>query len=126
MMQVFFQMEACDDFDVNNKDNYMNDKRLLSQEDYCSDLYSLLCNKRETVDSLLDKHSKSWKISRMPKTDLAVLRLSTCELLYLRDIPQAVSINEAVELAKKYGTEDSPRYVNAILGRVCAEAERDE
>lgn len=126
MMQVFFQMEACDDFDVNNKDNYMNDKRLLSQEDYCSDLYSLLCNKRETVDSLLDKHSKSWKISRMPKTDLAVLRLSACELLYLRDIPQAVSINEAVELAKKYGTEDSPRYVNAILGRVCAEAERDE
>ena len=126
MMQVFFQMEACGDFDVNNRENYKIDKRLNSQERYCSDLFSLLCNKKESVDSLLEKHSKAWKISRMPKTDLAILRLSACELLYLRDIPEAVSINEAVELAKKYGTADSPRYVNAILGRVCAEDGRDE
>ena len=57
----------------------------------------------------------------MPKTDVAVLRLSVCEITYLKNIPAAVSINEAVELAKKYGTEESWKYVNAILGKVAAE-----
>ncbi len=125
MMQVFFQMEACGDFDVNHRESYMNMEKLQQQEEYCSDLYSLICNKHDEIDQMLARHSKGWKISRMPKTDLAVLRLSACELMYLQNIPEAVSINEAVELAKKYGTEDSPRYVNAILGRVCAEDGRD-
>lgn len=121
MMQVFFQMEACGDFDVNNKDNYMNQDRIKGQKDYCNELFSLLCNKREEIDATIDKYSKNWKIIRMPKTDVAVLRLSVCEITYLKNIPAAVSINEAVELAKKYGTEESWKYVNAILGKVAAE-----
>lgn len=121
MMQVFFQMEACGDFDVNNKDNYMNQDRIKGQKDYCNELFSLLCNKREEIDATIDKYSKNWKITRMPKTDVAVLRLSVCEITYLKNIPAAVSINEAVELAKKYGTEESWKYVNAILGKVAAE-----
>lgn len=121
MMQVFFQMEACGDFDVNNKDNYMNQDKIKGQKDYCNELFSLLCNKREEIDATIDKYSKNWKITRMPKTDVAVLRLSVCEITYLKNIPAAVSINEAVELAKKYGTEESWKYVNAILGKVAAE-----
>lgn len=121
MMQVFFQMEACGDFDVNNREDYMNQQKIKEQKNYCQELYSLLCNKKEEIDALIEKYSKNWKLSRMPKTDVAVLRLSVCELAYLSDIPQAVSINEAVELAKRYGTEDSAKYVNAILGKVAAE-----
>ena len=121
MMQVFFQMEACGDYDVNNRDSYMNQDRIKGQKDYCNELYSLLCNKREEIDALIDKFSKNWKMSRMPKTDIAVLRVSACELAYLKNIPAAVSINEAVELAKRYGTEESWKYVNAILGKVAAE-----
>lgn len=56
----------------------------------------------------------------MPKTDLAVLRVAACEILYMDDIPDAVSINEAVDLAKKYGTENSPSYVNGILGALAS------
>lgn len=122
MMQVFFQMEACGDFDVNHKTDYINEARIRGQEDYCGELFSLLCNKREELDAAIERYSSSWKSSRMPKTDLAVLRLSACELIYIADIPAAVSINEAVELAKKYGTEDSSAYVNAILGRIAAES----
>lgn len=122
MMQVFFQMEACGDFDVNHKTNYMNDSKLEEQKDYCNDLYSLICNKKEGIDEELDKYSKNWKLYRMPKTDLAVLRLSACEILYMQDIPKAVSINEAVDLAKKYGTEDSAKYVNGILGKLTPES----
>ncbi len=120
MMQVFFQMEACGDFDVNNRDNYMNQTQLKNQKGYCNDLFSLLCNKREEIDNMINQYSKNWKINRMPKTDVAVLRLSTCEIVYLEDVPTAVSINEAVELAKKYGTDDSGKYVNGILGNVAS------
>ncbi len=123
MMQVFFQMEACGDFDVNNKTDYMNQNRIdQKQRSYCNDLYSLICNKKDQIDSRIEAHSTGWKLSRMPKTDLAVLRIAACEILYLEDISPAVSINEAVELAKKYGTDASPKYVNAILGKVAEDA----
>ena len=121
MMQVFFQMEACGDFDVNSRADFMNQERIKTQKDYCNELHSLLCNKKQIVDEKLAKYSTGWKPERMPKTDLAVLRLAACEILYLKEIPSAVSINEAVELAKKYGTDDSSRYVNAILGKIAAE-----
>lgn len=118
MMQVFFQMEACNDFDVNGREKYLSQDVVRSQRDYCNELYSLLCNKRDEIDEMLETYS-NWKLSRMPKTDVAVLRVSACEMVYL-NLPAAVSINEAVDLAKLYGTEDSAKYVNAILGKVAA------
>lgn len=119
MMQVFFQMEACNDFDVNSREKYLSQDVVRSQRDYCNEMFSLLCNKKAEVDEMLETYSKSWKLNRMPKTDVAVLRVSACEMVYL-NIPAAVSINEAVDLAKMYGTEDSAKYVNAILGKVAA------
>ena len=121
MMQVFFQMEACSDFDIDHRDSYFKDKKISGQKEYCENLYSLLCNHREDIDKTLENADEGWKLSRMPKTDLAVMRLAVCEILYLSDIPAAVSINEAVNIAKKYGTEDSPKYVNAILGKIVSE-----
>lgn len=118
MMQVFFQMEAVNDFDVNNRETYLSQDVVRSQRDYCNELYSLLCNKKDEIDAMLESYS-SWKLNRMPKTDVAVLRLSACEMVYL-NMPAAVSINEAVDMAKLYGTEDSAKYVNAILGKVAA------
>ena len=122
MMQVFFQMEACGDFDVNNRATYFKDNNFKAQKEYCHELYSLVCNKKEEIDQEIDKYSKNWKASRMPKTDLAIIRLAACEILYLENIPDDVSINEAVDLAKTYGTEDSAKYVNAILGKIAAKS----
>lgn len=121
MMQVFFQMEACGDFDVNSRPEYMNTKKLGHQKDYCNELHSLLCNKKDILDEKLNRYSVNWKTERLPKTDLAVLRLAACEILYMDDMPDAVSINEAVELSKKYGTESSAKYVNGILGKIAEE-----
>ena len=118
----FFQMEACGDFDVNNRATYFKDNNFKAQKEYCHELYSLVCNKKEEIDQEIDKYSKNWKASRMPKTDLAIIRLAACEILYLENIPDAVSINEAVDLAKTYGTEDSAKYVNAILGKIAAKS----
>ncbi|MCI9475496.1 MAG: transcription antitermination factor NusB [Emergencia sp.] len=120
MMQVFFQMEACGDFDVNSRTDFMSQEKIRDQKEYCNELHSLLCNKKDEVDDLLRKYSTKWKIERIPKTDLAVLRLAVCEMRYGK-VPAAVSINEAVDLAKKYGTDDSGKYVNGILGRIAEE-----
>ena len=67
------------------------------------------------LDELISSHSKNWRIERMPKIDLAILRLAAFEITHRVEIPKSVSINEAVELAKKFGAEGSPSFVNGIL-----------
>ena len=75
---------------------------------------------REAIDSAIRSTADNWTLERMPIVDLCILRSATYELLYLVDIPPAVSINEAVELAKAYSTDDSPKFVNAVLDRIKA------
>ena len=76
------------------------------------------------LDDLLSRFSSEWTLNRMAATDRSILRLPLYELLYREDIPVEVSVNEAVELAKKYGEEDSGRFVNGILGAVVKELKR--
>ena len=71
-----------------------------------------------TIDPAIRSAATHWKIDRMPVVDRCLLRSTTYELLYLIDIPPAVSINEAIELAKKYSTDDSPQFINAILDKI--------
>lgn len=70
------------------------------------------------LDKIIEKYSKGWKISRISKVDLAILRLSIYEVSFRTDIPVGVSINEAVELAKKFSGEESSAFVNGILGKI--------
>ena len=74
--------------------------------------------KKKEIDEKISSNCRNWTVNRMPKTDLAVLRLAVCEILFLDDMPNSVSINEAVELAKKYGEETSFSYINGILGAI--------
>jgi len=78
-------------------------------------------NKREEVDRLLIHCSQEWPLFRMASTDRNILRLAVYELLHRSDIPVEVTVNEAVELAKKYGDEDSGKFVNGVLGSVIRE-----
>ena len=70
------------------------------------------------IDELLNKISEGWKTSRMSKVDLCVLRLAVYEMLYDENVPVSVAINEAVEIAKNYGGDDSGSFVNGILGKI--------
>ena len=70
------------------------------------------------VNQLIEKHSSNWKLSRMASVDRNILRLGVCEILFLRDIPKNVTINEYLEIAKKYGTEDSSSFINGILDKI--------
>ncbi|RDV82984.1 transcription antitermination factor NusB [Ammonifex thiophilus] len=73
---------------------------------------------RPQIDRVIEELSRGWRLERMNRVDRNVMRLALYELLFRQDIPPAVAINEAVELAKRYGGEESPRFVNGILGKV--------
>ena len=68
------------------------------------------------IDAEIDRYSEKWKVNRLPKVSLTVLRLAIGEMLYFRDIPVAATINEAVELAKKYSMQEDAAYINGVLG----------
>lgn len=119
MMQVFFQMDVNQDIDEKPLDLYVGDKDIKLQEKYCRQIFDAYLRHKKDADELIDKHSRGWSPSRMAKTDIAILRLSTLELVYMQEeVPQKASINEAVELAKKYGTDNAPKFINAILGSI--------
>ena len=70
------------------------------------------------VDRLIDEHAANWSLDRLPDVDRAILRLAVFELLWVDDVPDAVVIDEAVELAKTLSTDDSPSFVNGVLGAI--------
>ena len=76
------------------------------------------------IDRELNRVSRGWKTTRMGKTDLSVLRLASYEILFDPDVPTGVAINEAVEIAKKYGGDDSASFVNGILGQIAKDAQQ--
>ena len=90
--------------------------RALEVDDYARRLVLLTEEHCEELDAGIEGFLTGWKLSRLPRVTLTVLRLSFCELLYFPDIPVRVSINEAVELAKKYATEEDASYINGVLG----------
>ncbi|MBP5291292.1 MAG: transcription antitermination factor NusB [Lachnospiraceae bacterium] len=75
----------------------------------------------EEIDEMLNRLSEGWKTKRMNRVDLSLLRLAVYEIRYDDSIPEKVAVNEAVELAKTFGGEDSPAFVNAILGKIMRE-----
>lgn len=78
---------------------------------------------QEAIDELLSDISEHWAVSRMPLVDRNILRLATYEILHVGEVPASVSINEAVEMAKVYGGDDSSKFVNGVLGRLAERCE---
>jgi N utilization substance protein B len=79
----------------------------------------------EAIDRVIEKHARGWSLERMANVDRNILRLSLYELLYRPDIPPSVAVDEAVELAKKYSTAESGRFVNGVLGNVVRNLEEE-
>jgi N utilization substance protein B len=86
--------------------------------DYTVALVEGVQSHRDRIDTILADYAEGWTLARMPGVDRAVLRLAVYELLWRDEIPDAVAIDEAVELAKTLSTDESPRFVNGVLARV--------
>jgi N utilization substance protein B len=92
-------------------------------EGYAADLVRGVTEHLPELDQLLGKHARDWEVGRMPVIDRTLLRMATFELRHRRDVPPNAVINEAVELAKQYSTDDSGRFVNGVLAAIAAEAD---
>ncbi len=74
--------------------------------------------KRSELDRLIIRASKNWRLERMPYVDRSILRMATFEILYMEDVPPKVSIDEAVDIGKRFGTEDSGSFINGVLDNI--------
>jgi N utilization substance protein B len=86
--------------------------------EFASDLYFAVIERREEIDKEIASNAENWNINRFAVVDKNIMRIAVCELFYFPDIPAKVSINEAIELAKKYSTIDSSSFVNGILDAI--------
>lgn len=85
---------------------------------FCQQLVKGTINNLEKIDEMIEQYAVDWPISRMLSVDRNLLRLAVFEIIYCDDIPNKVAVNEAIELAKSFGSEDSAKFINGILGNL--------
>lgn len=116
-MKLLYQMESNDDFSDTEMtlflENFPFDKK---EEKYIIESINTIRENLEDIDFHIKQNLESWSIHRLAKVDLAALRISIYEILYRKDIPTEVSINEAIEIVKKYSNNDSFKFINGVLG----------
>jgi len=120
-------LQALFSFDMDKSDSDQSltafcanneDKLTQGVKPFFLDLVKGVMENSSQIDALLNKYSKNWKISRMPVVDRNIMRIAIFEFLKHSDIPPSVTINEAVEIGKEYGTRDSGSFINGVLDRI--------
>lgn len=111
-MDLYFD-QVLDD-DLNNHPSFASEE----QRTYIKEKAEKVAEKVAEIDESINEVAKGWKTTRMAKADLAILRLAVYEMKYDDGVPVGVAINEAVELAKKFGSDESPAFVNGILAKL--------
>jgi transcription antitermination protein NusB len=122
-LQVLYQLDITkqdiiktlaqfqDHFSVNEERDDFMERLVLGVLEHCQE-----------IDRLIEKYSENWRLVRMNIVDRTILRMAIFELLYCEEIPPKVTLNEAIELGKRYGSEDSGSFINGILDRIQNEA----
>lgn len=120
IFKLLFRVEFHDNDEMQEQFDMIEDELgNISETDinYIKDKFSKIVENIDTIDAEINEKSQGWKTNRMGKVDLSIIRLAVYEIKLEDDIPVKVSINEAVELAKKFGTDDSPSFVNGVLAK---------
>ncbi len=116
-MKVLFQMDSMLDFTEESLGLFLENFQYDEMETlYIKDAISVIKENLETIDNHIKANLEGWSIYRLAKVDLAVLRIAIYEMLFRDDIPLEVSINEAIEIVKKYSTDESFKFINGVLG----------
>ena len=124
IFKMLFRVEFHDE-------NEMNDQLALFEEQleglkeadlsYIKEKTKEIIGHLKEIDAEINEKSTGWKTSRMGKVDLSIIRLAVYEIRFDEEVPEKVAINEAVELAKKFGTDESPAFINGVLAKVMVE-----
>lgn len=125
-MQALFQLDKGGEgvqlvLDSGFEEESYEDK----DKEYLDHLVGEVIRNKEQIDNYISKYSIDWDIGRLGKVERSILRLSIGEMLFVKDVPVSVSINEAVRMAKKYGADNASRFLNGILGKFVREELKD-
>jgi N utilization substance protein B len=118
-LQALYQIEITGDASTRALEQFLGHfEGNAAAKEFARELVCGVIGKREELDSRIEQSTDNWKLARLAKVDLVLLRLAAYELLFCPDIPASVSLDEAVEIAKRFGTGDSPAFVNGVLDQI--------
>ena len=120
VFKMLFRVEFHDAEEMKEQAVLFDEEESCSEKDkeYITKKFENIVEKITEIDAAVNEVAKGWKTTRMGQVDLTIIRLAVYEMKYEEDIPVKVAINEAVELAKQYGADDSPAFVNGILAKL--------
>jgi N utilization substance protein B len=118
-VQMLYQMDVCGiDAKAATQLFWANLGVAAERDSFADQLVAGCADAQEALDAKIRSVSKHWRLERMSRVDRNIIRLGAYELMYLQDIPRRVTLNEAIELAKRFGNEESPAFVNGVLDRI--------
>lgn len=122
-LQALYQFEMTGDISDGAVDSFLNHfEGTAKAKEFARRLVSGVVSQRSEIDRRIEQSTENWKLARLAKVDLLILRLATYELVYCPDIPLNVSLNEAIEIAKRFGTDDSAAFINGVLDQIAHES----
>lgn len=123
VVALLFETEFKTEENVKEIFAVSSENRDIPEDEYVSKAYFGVCENKDRIDALIGVHSKGWKTHRLTRLSRSILRLATYEMLFCEDIPYSVSINEAIELTKKFDDPKARAFVNGVLNAVKTELE---
>lgn len=115
---VLFEKTFDNELTISEIVSNVEEAELLKINGFAQKLLKAVEENSDAIDAFIDKSSQSWSVLRLPKVSLAILRLAIAEIKFVDDVPNGVAVNEAVEIAKKYGTVEDAAFINGVLGTV--------
>jgi N utilization substance protein B len=125
-LQILFQADFKEK-KINNKDleEFWSDKKESSNvKEFTEEIVRGTLNRLDEIDAIIEKVAENWLLKRMAAVDRNILRFAAYEILYKKDIPSAVTINEAIEIAKKFSSTESAPFINGVLDRLAKESRK--
>ena len=119
LMQMLYSMKIQEDYSKEAKETFVSHAVPLGdQQDYFNKMYDVITEHLQDIDDIYSAQDTKWKINRLSNVDLSIFRIAIAEIEYIDEIPDKVSINEAVDMAKKFSDEKSAKFINGVLGKI--------
>lgn len=118
MMKIMYEMDAAGAMDRETADRLCEERLSGNHIERGRALLGKIIENMDYIDEEINRNSRLWKTGRMPKVDLAIMRLAVGEIKYCDDIPDAVAVSEAISIAEKYSTGQSSKFIHGVLGAV--------
>jgi N utilization substance protein B len=120
-LQALYQTEVTGDTSTNALELFLSHFEGSGQaKDFARRLITGVVEHQSEIDGAIERSAENWKLERMAKVDLVILRMATYELLFCPDIPMNVSLDEAIEIGKRYGSDDTSNFINGVLDKVAS------